>query len=367
MPVFAGILDFSIDCPVCNDDWFPTPLKLFISEEDDQEKNIAEKVIFWQIQNNFEDDLETIQNCDNRISISTLSYKGDKNKLFAKLLEIRSERIVSLKILFSNYSLTEENMNWLLSLTNLEHLFIEVKKFPADLPSKLIRLKKLRYIRYISDGTKESTRNFMSGISQHTALEHLKLCNMHFTKDVSWQLPAKIRTIDLDSCLLTLPLIEKIGSAVSVRHIVIFNSKFSETDFEIKTDSLFHSQIRCLEIHDKKLSRYILDNIDKLPKLKMFAMYVDQKDITFVKSRICNTKNIIRALLFFNEPAIRTKIWDDFIKDIRFNHAIYVDYYSVWYNYRANYEQFMERKISISISEIDFLNKVKTNKIIQLN
>jgi hypothetical protein len=363
-PVVAQAFEYSVECPVCKDDWFPMPLKLFHVHDMTMEtpiKNDAQKIIVWNMSGNFEDDLNAIQNCNNPINISTTFYKGDKSKLFSKLAEIKCERIVSLDISLSNYSLTVADMNCLLSLTNLENLLIRVKKIPLDLPSKLTCLKKLKYIFYISDRSEESTKTFMSGIALHPTLERLSLCNMRFTSDVSWQLPIKTRCIVLNNCLITLPVIEKIGNTKSIIHAAIPNSKFSETNLEIKTDSLFHSQIRCLEIHDKKLSRYILDNIEKFPKLKMLAIKVEQNDLAFVKSRICDTKNIIRILLFYDEHIIRNKIFDDFIKDIRFNHAIYVDYYYVWFDLYLQLSS--DGKESIPVEMLNFRDK---NKIIEL-
>jgi hypothetical protein len=352
-----------LECPVCRDDWQLLPMQPFIDYNSVEIKaeDMPKRTIKWDMFGNFDDCLSTIQKYNNPVRISTTFFEGDQNKIFSKLSAIKKERIVSLDIVLSKYVLTEENMNWILSLTNLEELSIRTQSIPRDLPSKLIRLNKLKYILYVSDGSKETTEIFMEGISRHPTLESLVLCNMYFGNEISWQLPAKTRQICINNSSLSLPLIEKIGGTKSIHHIKILNSKFSEKNIKIKNDCLFHSHVRCLELHDEKLSQHVLNNIEKLPELKLLAIKVRQEELVFVKNTVTDTRNIIRVLLFFDEHNVRNKSWDDFIKKLRFNRAIYVDYYSVWFDHILNYEQLIISQKTIDISELKVQSDIKSN------
>jgi hypothetical protein len=349
--------ELSIICPVCRDDWQPLPMLPFVNYDEAKEisvDDIRERTITWNMFGNFDDDLNAIKKYDNPISISTTFFEGDQNKLFSKLSIIKKERIVSLNISLKDYSLTESDMNWLLSLTNLEKLSIRTKSIPRDLPSKLTRLNKLKYIKYSSDGSKESTAIFMKGISQHPTLESLILYNMYFDNEILWSLPIKTRMIHINVSSFSLPLVEKIGNTKSVHHITIINSNFLEKNITIKNNPpLFHSHIRCLEISDEKLSYHILNNIEKFPELKLLAIRVLQKNLAFVKSKISDTKNVVRVLLFCDDPKMRNKFWNDFIKELRFNNAIYVEYYSVWFDHFLEYEQSITSQKTIDISVLN--------------
>jgi hypothetical protein len=362
--IFTVVRASDLECPVCRDDWHPLPMQFFSDHNETVEipaEDISQRAIRWDMFGNFDDCLSTIQKNDNPVRISTTFFKGDQNKMFSKLSAIKKERIVSLDIVLSNYALTEENVNWLLSLTNLEELSIRTKTIPRDLPAKLMRLNKLKYILYVSDGSKETAEIFMEGISCHPTLESLVLCNMTFGDKISWQLPTKTRRIYIDGSLLSLPLIEKVGGTKSIYHIKILNSKFSDKNIKMKKDCLFHPHVRCLEIHDEKLSRHVLDNIEKLPELKLLAIKVMQEDIAFVKSTISDVRNIIRVLLFFDEHNVRNKLWNDFIKELRFNRAIYVDYYSVWFDHILDYEQSILSRKTIDVSILKVQSDIKSN------
>ncbi|MDR2642732.1 MAG: hypothetical protein LBC74_08050 [Planctomycetaceae bacterium] len=307
-------------------------------------KNSDELLLCEIKKSNIEASLKTIRSKNRLVIINTYQYDGDGKLFFATLSKVEKSKIVEINMFLPEYTLEESDIQWLLSLPNLQKFVFNVKKFPVSFIKGLKNLKKLRELACILDNTEKSSQLLLENIVDLSSLERLDMSNMQFSDTYNWRLPPKASIVQINFSSLTTNTIKILGQSAQVRHLAIFNSKFPPcTEIASK---YFHSKLRCLAIYDKEFTKCILDSLEYFDELKMlFVRFTDNSYWQLIENKISNTKNVLRVFVVDNE--IKNVLSDQMLKKLRSKYAIYADYGGNWLQYVLDYADSCYEKSSI--------------------
>jgi hypothetical protein len=335
-----------IPCPICSDDWFPSPLDIprdysgyFVNDKN------KEKSVLWDVkESNIDNVRKTILSTKEitSISIQTDFYRGSGQLLFNSLSKIEKNKITAIRLILPAYEMKESDAQWLLSLPNLQKLSLQVKKIPNSFLKELKKLDKLRMFHCTLDKTEKTSQLFLESISAHPSIEYLSMSGVEFSDTYNLTLPPQASIVEIGLSSLTSKSIKDIGQSTQVRHLAILGSKFPNC--EKKASQYFHSKLRCLEIEDKNFSQCIIDSLEYFTELRMLSVQItDNNNWQHIENKIASTKNILRVLVVDNE--IKNESSDIALKKLRSKHAIYADYSANWIQYISRYTETYYNKI----------------------
>jgi PHP family Zn ribbon phosphoesterase len=303
------------------------------------------KSILWDVkESNIDNVLKTILSTKEitLISIQTDFYRGNCQLLFNSLLKIDKNKMAAIRLVLPEYELKESDVQWLLSLPNLQKLSIQVKKIPTSFLKGLKKLNKLRVFHCTLDKTEETSRLFLESISAHPSIEYLSIFDVVFSDTYNLTLPPQTSIVEIGLSSLTSKSIKDIGQSTQVRHLAILGSKFPNCEYD--ASQYFHSKLRCLEIENKEFSKCIMDSLEYFTELRMlFVQMTDNNSWRCIENKIASTKNILRVLVVDNE--IKNESSDIILKRLRSKYAIYADYYANWMQCVSRYTENYYNKI----------------------
>jgi hypothetical protein len=289
------------------------------------------------------------------LCITTDGYDGTGIFLFATMGKVDKNKIIFLNLSLPEYELTESDVQWLLSLSNLQSLSLRVKNTPVSFLMNIKKLNRLQKLECILNDSKELSQHFLEAITGHNSIESLVMHKVVFSDTYKWSLPQKTSVVEVNLSHLTSDAIKILGRAKHVKHLVLINSEFPECSEN--ATNYFHSQLRCVLIHNKAFSRCLINSLDNYRDLKMLFIRIDN-NTQFIEDKISETKNILRVLIVDNDAI--NEVTDQFLKGLRRKYAIYADYDVNWFRYNRDYAEscFDKKPIHPGLFRISAIKKL---------
>ncbi len=332
------------ECPICQDDWYPLP---FETNGTSLRNNvsISPALLYWKQDDRstlpIGDAINVITSCENSIAISVDFYSDtlSMQEFFVALAKIDPARIRYLRLIVPAYSLSDENIQQILEMSQLEYLALCVEKTPVCLLEHLNQLSTLKHFAYVGHHDALESEIILGELNKMPSLKFVGLESMFFQTDLDWKFPEYLASLEIIDSNLTNPFFETIGKIVSLKHFTLLEVSI-EQDLYHKINLLLPPNIKCFETTDQKISNYVLQNLDKYPELRFLDIDLSFEDAKKINDHISKVRNRIRVLVL---PDFDMEEQNALVANIRKINSIYVDISSDWFRKQS---AFRESRIS---------------------